>query len=262
MSEWDQFVDSTNSSIPFDRLGFSLLDKPVILIKGDSPNKRTPAMKPDDSRQELVSTMKIQPDGSVKGDIQITVKGLPAADARRGWRGATAEQEKDWLERTFSSRNKVGIATMTKDDPEPLLSEFNFSFEFNRPEFILPKGTGGFYVGPLVTGAKGVFSYLGYSKEEIHGYDVVCGNGSAFERLIYEFPEKMKILAKPDDFSIKENNLQYSASYVLEGHKLTVTREIKDNTPANVCSPEMINNQRATLMKISDTLQSQVIYQY
>ena len=262
LPEWDQYVDSTNHAMPFDQLGFSLLDKPVILVKGYTPGKRTPAMKPDDIRQELTSAMKIQPDGSVKGDIHITLKGLPAVSARNGWRNVTAEQEKEWLERTFSSRNKVGFATMTKDDPKPLLSEFSYSFEFNRPEFIQPKGTGGFYVGPLVNGPKGVFSYLRYSKDEIKNYDIVCGNGSAVERLTYEFPKKMKILAKPDDFKIKENNLEYSASYVLKGNKLTVIREVHDRTPANICSDDLINKQRQTLIKISETLQSQVIYQH
>lgn len=260
--EWDQFVDSTNSAMPFDRLVFSLLDKPVILLNGNSPSRRTPASKPDDTRQELVSTMKIQKDGSVKGAIHITLKGLPAVKARKGWRSLTNEKEKEWLKKKFSSRNKVGFATMTKDDPRPLLAEFSYSFEFNRPEFIQPKGTGGFYVRPLVNGPKGVFGYLGYAKEETKGYDVACGNGSAVERLVYEFPENLTILAKPDDFQIKENHLQYSASYKLDGNKLSVIREIIDKTPANICSPDLMNRQRGTLIKIYESLRSQVIYKY
>ena len=151
---------------------------------------------------------------------------------------------------------------MTKDDPKPLLAEFKYGFEFTRPDFILPKGTSGFYVGPLVSGPQGVFAYLGYDKDEIKGYEVSCGNGSAVERLTYVFPKGMKILAKPDDFKIKENYLEYSASYVLKANKLMVVREVHDRTPANICSAGLINKQRQTLIKISDTLQSQVIYQY
>ncbi|MGD8812068.1 MAG: hypothetical protein PVH16_04975, partial [Thioalkalispiraceae bacterium] len=158
--------------------------------------------------------------------------------------------------------NKVGFATIVKDDPEPLLSEFKYSIDFTRPDFIPPKGTGGFYVAPLMNTPQGVFHYIDFSNDEIHGYDVACGNGSATEKLIYEFPKGMKILAKPDNFSIDENYIEYSASYELEGNKLIVKREIKDNTPANICSANLINKQRQTLIKISDTLRSQVIYQY
>lgn len=262
LPEWDQYIDSTNPSMPFDRLAYVLQDKPVILVDGETPIKRTPPMKPEDTYHKLISTVKIQPDGSVKGKAQITLKGQPAVDSRNGWRNITEKREKEWLENTFSSRNKTGFATMTKDDPKPMLAEFNYGFEFTRPEFIPAKGTGGFYVGPLVPAPMGVYAYLNYSKDEIKGYDVSCGNGSAFEKLIYEFPEKMKILAKPEDFKIEENHFKYSASYVLKGNKLTVIREIKDKTPANICSADMINKQRQTLVKITDTLQSQVIYQH
>lgn len=259
---WNKFVDSTSSDIPFDKLAFVLLDKPVIPISGDIPGRRTPSMQPGDMRQELVSNMKIHQDGSVSGDIKITLKGLPAVEARSGWRGVTRQQEKEWLERTFSSRNKVGFATLIKDDPMPLTSEFNLAFNFKRPEFILPKGTGGFYVGPLFGGTKGVYSYLHYDKEEIHGYQVSCGNGYAVERLTYEFPAGMKILAKPEDYEINENHLHFVAKYSLQGNTLKVFREISDMTPANICPAELMNKQRQTLIKIVESLRSQVIYQH
>lgn len=262
LPEWDQYIDSTNSTMPFDRLAVSLQSKPVILVDEDTPVKRTPARKPEDTHHKLVSTLKIQPDGSVKGHADIYLKGQPAIAARNGWRDLSKKREKEWLEQVFSSRNKTGFATLTKDDPKPLLAEFNYSLDFTRPDFILEKGTGGFYVGPLVPAPMGVFAYLDFSKEEIQGYDVACGNGSAYEKLVYVTPKKMKILAKPDDFSIDENYLQYSSSYVLKGNTLTVIREIKDNTPANICSAELMNKQRKTLIKITDSLRSQVIYQH
>lgn len=260
--EWDQFVDSTNPSLPFDRLSMGLSDKPVLLVTDFIPNQKTPAMKSGDNRQEVQSTMKIQSDGSVLGDVYIKLSGYSAITARKAWRHATKEQEDEWLERTFSSQNKVGIATMKKDDPLPLLSDFNYSFEFTRPELIQSKGTGGFYIAPLVNGPRGVFTYLNYSTEEIEGYDVACGNGYSIERLVYEFPENMKILAKPDNFEINENHIHFMATYELEGNKLKVLREINDESPANVCSASLMNKQRQTLMKITENVKQQVIYQH
>ena len=174
----------------------------------------------------------------------------------------TQEQEEQWLEKIFSSQNKIGSATMKKDDPVPLLSEYSYSFEFNRPEFILPKGTGGFYIGPLVSAPMSVENFINFPKEEIEGYEVACSNGYSIERLVYEFPESMKVLAKPDNFEIRENYIYFKATYELEDNKLKVVREIKDVTPGNVCSAETLNQQRQTLIKISDNMQTQVIYQH
>lgn len=259
---WDKFIDSTNSSLPFDQLAFSLSDKPVLLVKKFQPDKKTPATQVGDNHQEVDSNMKILPDGSVVGEIHLKAKGRAAIELRSGWRHATQEQEDQWLKDTFSSQNKIGSATMKKDDPVPLLSEFNYSITFNMPEFILPQGTGGFYVAPLSGTPMAVDSMVNYQNENISGYDVACASGYSIERLAYEFPEKMKILAKPENFEIDENYIYFKATYDLQDNKLNVVRELNDKTPGNVCSAETINNQRTTLMKIADNMKSQVIYQH
>ena len=109
-----------------------------------------------------------------------------------------------------------------------------------------------------------ILLYDGFNSREviIEGYDVVCGNGTSIERLIYEFPDGMKILAKPDNFEIRENHIHFKATYELNKNGLKVIREVNDKTPGNTCSAELINLQRETLMKISENLKVQVIYQH
>lgn len=260
--EWDKFVDSTNPSMPFDRLSFNLSDKPVLLVDGFREGLKTPATKIGENNQEVDSTMKIQADGSVVGNVSVKLRGYPAIDARARWRHTTKEQENEWLKAVFSSQNRIGSATLTKDDPVPLLSEFQYSLEFNRPDFILPKGAGGFYISPPLDSPMSIYAFLSYPREDIEGYEVACSNGYSVERLVYEFPENMKILAKPDNFAVTENNITFNAEYDINGQKLTVVREIRDETPGNVCSAESTNRTRQTLMKISDHLQGQVIYQH
>ncbi len=260
--EWDQFIDSTNPSMPFDSFALLLSDKPVILIDNYMAGKRTPATQVGDDYQEINSTMKIQPDGSVVGDIHLELKGRPAIDARRSWRHVTQQQEDEWLKSVFSSNNKIGFANMGKDDPKPLSSEYNYSVEFNKPDFILPSGTGAFYISPLLNASMSIYNLLNYPREKLDGHDVVCGNGQSIERLTYEFPENMKILAKPRNYEIKENHIHFKASYEQDGNKLKVVREVKDETPGNTCSADFINKQRETLIKISENLKGQVVYQH
>lgn len=259
---WDMFVDSTNPSMPFDRLSFSLSDKPIILVENYQPGMKTPATRIGDNYQRIETTMKIQPNGAVTGEIVVNTKGRPAVEARKGWRHVTKEQEDKWLESTFSSQSMIGSATMEKDDPTPLVSEFNYSIKFNSPEFILPTGAGGFYVGPLIPTAMGLRSIVNYSNEEIDGYDISCSNGHSIEHLVYEFPENMRILAIPDNFEIDENHIYYKATYEQKGNKIKVAREINDKTPGNICSAETINKQRQTLIKIANNMKSQIVYKY
>lgn len=262
LPEWNTFVDSTNSALPFDRLDFSLSDKPVILTENYIPNLRTPATQIGDNYQEFDATMKVHADGSVTGDISVKSKGYSAIELRKAWRHTTQEQEAEWLKNTFSSQHNIGSATMKKDDPVQLLSEFNYSLEFKRPDFILPEGIDGFYIQPLVGTPMGIYTFLSYSKDEIDGHDVACNNGRSIERLRYEFPENLKIIAKPENFEIDENHIYFKATYELHGNSLQVTREINDQTPGNVCSAKTMNLQRQTLIKVAKNMQTKVIYQH
>jgi transglutaminase-like putative cysteine protease len=259
--EWDQFVDSTSPSTPFDSLPKSDSDKPVLLVEGYKKGLKTPPTKVGANRQTLVTHMTIQNDGSVVGDVQIETKGLPAIVARKSFRHATDKQIDDWLKMMFSSDNKIGSASVDMDDPDPLLSEFKYSFNFKKPDFIPAKGAGGFYIIPPVMAPMSIYTILDYQNKDIEGYDVVCWSGYSVERMTYEFPDNMKIFATPDNMEISENYLSYKATYSLDGNQLNVVREIDDTTPGNVCSAELINKQRQTLIKISENLKSQVVYQ-
>jgi hypothetical protein len=260
--EWDMFVDSTNSSLPFETLSFGLSDKPVVTVEGYKHGQRTPATKVGANFQQVESTMKIHHDGTVAGNIVVKAKGRPAVELREAWRHTTKEQEDQWIKGVFSSQHNIGSATMKKDDPVPLLPEYQYSLQFSRPDFILPEGVDGFNIYPLVPTPLSVNMFLQYSNEDIDGYDIACENGRSVERLVYQFPEGMKILAKPNDFEIKENHIHYKATYVLEEDKLVVTREMNDETPGNVCSSDLINKQRKTMIEIAKNIQAKVIYQH
>lgn len=260
--EWDMFIDSTNSQLPFDQLAMSLSDKQVLLVENYQEGLKTPATKVGDNRQELNSTMEIQPDGSIQGTIEVRAKGLPATQLRGAWRHTTKEQEDEWLKNTFSSQSQIGSGVIEKDDPNPLLSEYSYAITFEKPEFILPKGAGAFYPGPLVSTPMPVYMFLNYDNKDIEGYDIVCSNGYSIERLTYIFPEEIKILAKPESFEIHENHLHFKASYQQDGNKLTIVREMDDQTPGNVCSADLMNKQRQTAMKIAENLKAQIVYQH
>ena len=262
LPEWNRFVDATNSIMPFDMLGFSVSDKPILLVKNFKPGMRTPATQLGSNKQEVDSAMKINKDGSVVGYISIKLKGNPAVNVRQSWRNITKEQEEKWIEEIFSSDKKIGSGSIKKDDPSPLLSDFKYTFEFNQPDFILSKGVGSFYIGPLVSLPMSMYAFMSYSNKEISGYDIACSNGYSLEKLSYELPKEMKILAKPEDFEIVENHIEFKAKYELIENNLNVVREINDKTPGNICSAELMNAQRKTLIKIAENLKSQIVYQH
>jgi hypothetical protein len=260
--EFDQFVDSTNPDMPFDSLGFSVADKPVLLVEDYKEGKRTPASEWQTDWQKAESTIAINPDGSASGKITVALAGQPAIQARAIWRQLTQQQEEDWLNDQFSGSGKKGSAAIERDDPKPLHSAYKYSIEFKAPELIPSQGAGGMYLGTPGFTPLPVFSFVGVDMDTAVDYQMACSNGYSTEKLSYSFPDNVKILAVPDDYTLEENHLSYKASYALTDNTLVVERELQDKTPGNVCSPELMNAQQGSLKKISKNLISQVVFQY
>lgn len=260
--QWDQFVDATDDSMPFDTLGFNHADKPVLLVDGYRKDMRTPKTQPEENSARISTEISLGKDGAASGKVDVDLKGQSAISGRANWRHVTAQQEADYLEEQFSTQNTKGFGKMIKDDPEPLRSTYKYSLEFKRPEFILAKGAGAFGIYPPSSVETAIYHYLDYGNEEMGNYEVACGNGSVAEDYRFQFPEGIRVLAIPDDFEIHDHHIHYQARYKLEGQTLSVTRSFSDASPGNICSTALINQQRQVLKQISENMEMQVVYQH
>ncbi len=255
-----QFIDATSSTTPFNMLPASVQGKPVLLVEDYQPGLRTPTVGYGINEQRLENWLDIQPDGSVKGKGVLNTKGEFAVGLRTGWRHASPQEEKKWIEDTFSNRGHKGIGSMIKDDPEPLEDSYNYSIEFEKNAFLEGSGAGGFYIGPVFSTAAAIGTFLYIYDEPFTADEVVCSSGRSEEIYHFSFPDNIKLLATPDDFSVDESYIHYTASYKTEGNKLEVTRVLEDRSPTNLCSAELLNKQQVVLLKILDNLNSQVVY--
>jgi len=260
--QFEQFVDSTNASMPFETLGFSVSDKPVLLVEEYVEGMRTPAGHWEADAQVAKSKVHIRADGSAAGELSVKLSGSPAVQTRAFWRELNTQQEQEWVEGMFDGNSQKGTAVLTRENPKPLTSEFSYSVEFTTPEQILSEGAGGMHIYTLGFSPFSPHSFLPGGVQREVDHEVVCHNGHTVEDIRYQFDEGIRILAVPDDFRLEENHLSYQASYLLEGDTVTVHRELQDKTPGNVCAPALVNAQRDSYEKIRKNLRSQLVYQH
>jgi transglutaminase-like putative cysteine protease len=260
--QWDRFVDATDDSMPFDTLGFTHADKPVLLVDGYREGMRTTKTRPEQNSAKISTDISVGKNGTAAGTVEVDLKGYSAIHGRASWRHVTPQQEADYLEQQFSTQNAKGFGKLTKDDPTPLRSTYRYSMQFERPEFILAKGAGAFGIYPPSSVETAIHHFLDYDNEDLGDYEIACGNGSVEESYRYHFPAGIRILAIPDNFEIREHHLQYRAHYELNNNILTAQRSFSDSTPGNICSSALLNQQRRVLQQISENMEMQVVYQH
>ncbi|MEI6730682.1 MAG: hypothetical protein WCL30_05425, partial [Pseudomonadota bacterium] len=83
--------------------------------------------------------------------------------------------------------------------------------------------------------------------------------GSASQEVVMNFPEEINIIASPKDVHLKQKYGRYDAVYTRKGNSITAKREIVDNSPSNVCSPEVSAVFKDFSRAVLKDLKSQII---
>jgi transglutaminase-like putative cysteine protease len=254
------YADSTAETMPFGMLPFFVADKPVLLVDGYGDGARTPALSPGTNEQRMKTVVKINDDGSIAGSVEISQKGMYAVETRAGFRHLPKDREEDLVKNVFQSRGYIGSGTLQKDDPTALRDAYRYGVKFEMKDFIHRPGAGALTIAPVFSSNAPISRYVRAAVDPVESVDVSCSNGLSIEEYTYRFPKDMKILALPDNMSIKNDFLSYHASYVLKGNTLQVQRVFDDRTRGNVCSPALNEAYKQFAARVMPNVKAQVVY--
>ena len=257
----DLFVDSTSDSTPFGMLPHGSQDKPVLLVDGFKEGLRTPAPQPGSNAQTMKTRIRINDDGSVAGDVDVSVNGAYAVELRAGLRRLGTESMDDMVKNALQEMGFNGKGKFESDDPAALIDTLRYKANFEFKRFTQLPGAGAFAIRPLFFSGAPVENFVAEEQDEAETLtEFACSNGSTLEEYVFTFPKKMKILAVPDNLAYKTANVSFKATYLLKGNQLTVTRQVNDRTRGNVCSPAIAAEYKTFSSKVLPNLKAQVVY--
>lgn len=258
--EMDLYLDSTSSITPFGMLPLQVAGKPVLLMDGFRDGARTPVTPVGANEQRTRTVVDIQSDGSIKATMDITQKGMFAANTRAMMRQFPKDKEADLVKDTYESQGLIATGTLKKDDPTALLDHYQFGLKMEIKNYFQRPGAGAFEIEPLFWTEAPVARYVWSAVGEVETHDVACSSGLSVEEYVYRFPPDLQVLSVPDDFSVSNDFLSYEATYKLDGRTLTVMRKFDDRTPGNVCSPALMAQYRELTAKVIPNMRAQVLY--
>lgn len=256
----DLYLDSTSQSTPFGMLPFAVADKPVLLVDGSRESARTPVPTPGRNRQEMKTIATISADGSVRGEVQVALKGEFAVTTRAWMRTMPKEQEEELVKNVLQGQGYVGRGSLERPDAKALLDSYQYKVKFEMQNFVQRPGAGAFSISPFFYSDAPVAAFLQEAIRPAEEVDIACSSGLSSEEYVYRLPKNMKILAVPDDLVLKNDFLAYRASYKLSGNTLTVKRVFDDRTRGNVCSPAVMKAYRDFATRVMSNVKAQVVY--
>jgi len=258
--DFDVYVDSTAATVPFGMLPFRVADKPVLWVEGHRDGTRTPATAIGDNQQHMKTVIKLLADGSASGQAEVSQKGMFSLDTRSWKRRLSKEDEEKVVENWFRRQGWIGSGAIELADATELRADYAYKVQFDRKNFVQRPGAGGFHIEPVIFSDAPIMRFAYAAVEPVESTEIACSSGSSTEEYVYEFPDDIKILAIPDDLTIADAALSYSARYQLKGNTLTVKRVFEDRTKGNVCSPESTKAYQAFAKKVMADVKAQVVY--
>ena len=256
----DLYLDSTNGNIPFDMLPMTVSDKPVLLVENYKEGIKTPPISADQNVQTTIINININSEGNAKGYVDINQKGIYSLGTRMIFQYMKSEYEEMLIENLLISQGMIGSGTIQKDDPNVLSSEYNYKISFDINNYVQTNGSGAFFVSNPISLGNSIKEILKVSLVPVEDFDTFCAGGTLKEKYEYNFPKGFDIIDIPKNLMIDEHNIKYSETYKLDGNKLSVSREIIDSTPGNICKPDYVKKYQEIALKINKNLNSQVLY--
>lgn len=257
----DLYADSTSSSTPFGMLPFADADKPVLLVDNYREGTKAPPTPIGANRQHMKTVVKILPDGSAEGRVDVDLQGSFAVNSRARFRNISKDYEADLVKNVFRAGGYLGSGEFTKDNPKDLLDTYKYSATFTVKDWIVVPGPAAFPIQPLFFGEAPIANYVSAATRNFDEVDeAACSSGRSTEEYVYEFPKGMKILAAPDNFKFDNGTLSYSATYSLKGNTLAVVRIFDDRTKGNVCAAVELAAYKAFAQKVKPNFRGQVVY--
>lgn len=255
------YADSTSNATPFGMLPFYDADKPVLLVDGHRDGVRTPALAVGTNRQTMKTLVTIQPDGSLTGEVDVTLNGVFAVNMRSNMRQMKKETQDTLVKDMYQRMGYIGGGSFEKDDPTELTDIYRYRAKLEVKNLFQYPGAGAFGIGPFFYNEAPISGYLaGAIQNDDERVDSACTSGQSIEDYTYVLPKGMKVLSIPGDLKVSNSFLSYEASYKRKGNVITVRRSLSDKTSGHVCSPQMADEYRVFAQKVLPNLKAQVIY--
>ncbi|MFC4159471.1 DUF3857 domain-containing transglutaminase family protein [Chitinimonas lacunae] len=259
--EFDLWLDSTATFVPYGTLPLTETGKPALLVNSGEI-KRIPHRGPLGSAVSRDAEIVLQRDGNAAISVRFTVAGPSAQGLRSGFATIQPRTRQDftgdWMNR--SGLNGSG-QLVDLGDPYRLDRDFSYALRGQVLELAPVPGPYGFAL-PNLDAPLTIRNWVGGYLKDLgpRRTEYVCSNEKVSERTVLRLPRSSHIQFLPRDVRLQSGPYRYLASYRRDGNKVTVRREFVADYPEPICPADEWNRHADFFRGIARDLRAQVIY--
>lgn len=261
LPEFDLYVDATAKEVPFGYLPWGSYGKPVIHVGGSKVLAQTPDQRYQSSEQRMHMKMRISKNGGATGEMQVTLRGLSAADARAYMRDMDKDTERDFVKLSLNSFGYKGQGVVYKGNTDGLSDEYSFHLTFEISNYMEGGASGALVLSPVISTPLPVMNFADIRGRIDPKRRHSCHGFSSYETYDITLNPGVKFVTLPPNSKVRSAVFDYSAQFQRTKSGVVVERSVQDKTSVSVCTGEMAAELRKRALPAADNLRTQILYQ-
>jgi hypothetical protein len=255
----DLYLDSTDKSMPFGLLPDSDAGKPVLATRATPVLRTTPLPDPDSYRVERNVTLKVALDGSAERVTEIAGHGRSAVAVRQFIDSVGAGGTAEWVRRTMASGGYEGDGTLEVLPPRDK-DVLAVRYTERIRNYVSQPEAGVLSFLPGMNGPVPLAGFAGRFTERERQYDTRCEPFTVSDSMTIELPAAMQVLYVPKNLAIRQDGLDYDATYSRDGNRYRLERRARTSNPRGWCTPQEYQALRPAMNRISRALHGRLVF--
>jgi hypothetical protein len=249
------YLDSTAAGVAAGFLPVPILDKPVLLSR-TGELKLTPFVQ--ENKTNSTTLYKIGSTGAADFSYSSNIEGW-AAEANRYLLNAASPSERSlWVQRAFGAGGQVGSGSIEAQTRNGKTAELEVKITGRTENMVSLPGPMGV---PMINvfGDDVAQALSGFTTENKRSQAFMCISGAVEEKIRFEFPAIINIMAIPKSVTVRQGGFDYTSTYTQEGDALVVHRNYEFTHFGAVCSAQDFDAMKPAIEAMVNDLKSQVV---
>ncbi len=255
----DLYLDSTARFAPFGRLPSTDFDKQVVLT-GLNKLGKTPPMLAYENVAKTSTLLKVMPDGRIQGSSKVETSGNLEITLRSKQFSNQGMPQLEVVKRILLRNNLTGIGEIHSSDPNDLNKPLEVRTTFTLDPVSNFPGPAAM---PIPTGIdlEVITGEMLPKPKDRFNLPESCESFVYSNHYEIEFPPNIRITHVPENVRYSDDSGQYTATYLLTGNKLEISRELFVQHPIMICGEADNEMDKKFFPIFQRDMRAQVIYE-
>ena len=257
LPRWKLYVDSTDNLATFGVLPEADSGRPVLHAAVLSHLARTALPEAAAMAVQRNVDVKIDSDGSANVDVVFTAHGVSALAMRNDWQQVGKGSEARWLKDLLHAEGFDGSGSASFRDGG---DETTLTASFRIQDYLRNTEAGAVSPDTFLPSPASFAGLISVFRLSSRALPYECYPTSIHDKIRYQFPDNLKILAVPKSAQIARAGFDYRSETSLEGQVFELRQDFTETRLTGRCEADQYALQRSAVMQIKRNVTAQMLY--